>query len=50
MSNLNIITMKKLVFKEGSITPFWMKDLEYLQDGVEEAIGAIARGGVVARN
>lgn len=36
--------MKKLVFKEGSITPFWMKDLEYLQDGVEEAIGAIARG------
>lgn len=36
--------MRKLEFKEGSITPFWMKDLEYLQKGCAEVIQAIAQG------
>lgn len=36
--------MKKLKLTEGSLTPFWMKDLEYMQTGFEEAIGSVIEG------
>lgn len=36
--------MRKLVFKEDSLMPFWLKDLEYLQSGCEEAMVAIVQG------
>lgn len=36
--------MKKLVYKENSLMPFWLKDLEYLQSGCEEAMVAIVQG------
>ena len=36
--------MKKLKFTEGSLSPFWTKDLEYLQDSFEEVVKGIVRG------
>lgn len=36
--------MKKLEFKEGAITPFWLKDLEYMQEGFEEVIKSVIEG------
>lgn len=36
--------MKKIEFKEGAITPFWTKDLEYMQNGIEEVLKGICDG------
>lgn len=36
--------MKKLEFEKGAITPFWTKDLEYMQKGFEEVIKGICEG------
>ena len=36
--------MKKLEFEKGAITPFWTKDLEYMQKGFEEVIKVIIEG------
>lgn len=36
--------MKELKFKQGSLTPLWLKDFEFLQQGCAEALKAIARG------
>lgn len=36
--------MKKLKFEEGAVTPFWLKDLEYMQEGFEETIKAVIEG------
>lgn len=36
--------MKKLNLRKDSIIPFWMKDLEYLQQGCAEALTAISQG------
>lgn len=36
--------MKKLEFKEGTITPFWLKDLEYMQEGIKEILGVLLEG------
>lgn len=36
--------MKKLEFEKGAITPFWLKDLEYMQKGFEEVIKVIIEG------
>ena len=36
--------MKKLKFEEGAVAPFWLKDLEYMQEGFEETIKAVIEG------
>lgn len=36
--------MKKLNITEGSLMPFWMKDLDYMQQGFAEAIGSVIEG------
>lgn len=36
--------MKKLNITEGSLMPFWMKDLEYMQTGFEEVVRGIIKG------
>lgn len=36
--------MKKLKFEEGAVTPFWLKDLEYMQEGFEETVKAVIEG------
>lgn len=36
--------MKKLKFEEGAITPLWLKDLEYMQEGFEETVKAVIEG------
>lgn len=36
--------MKKLKFEEGAITPFWLKDLEYMQEGFEEVVKSVIEG------
>lgn len=33
--------MKKLEFEKGAITPFWIKDIEYMQNGFEEVLNGI---------
>ena len=36
--------MKRLKLTEGSLTPFWMKDLEYMQTSFEEVVRGLVRG------
>lgn len=36
--------MKKLKFEKDTIVPFWLKDLEYMQEGIEEALKGIVEG------
>lgn len=36
--------MKKLKFEKGTIAPFWLQDLEYMQEGIEEALKGIVEG------
>lgn len=36
--------MKKLNITEDSLMPFWMKDLDYMQQGFAEAIGSVIEG------
>lgn len=36
--------MKKLKFEEGAVTPLWLKDLEYMQEGFEETVKAVIEG------
>lgn len=36
--------MKKLKFEKGTIAPFWLQDLEYMHEGIEEVIKGIVEG------
>lgn len=36
--------MKKLRLTQNSLTPFWMKDLEYMQSSFEEAVKGVIKG------
>lgn len=36
--------MKKLVYPQNTIAPFWLKDLEYMQEGFEDVIKGIIEG------
>ena len=40
--------MKKLEFEKGAITPFWIKDIEYMQNGFEEVLNGILEGIIQA--
>lgn len=36
--------MKKLVYPQNTIAPFWLKDLEYMQEGFEDVVKGIIEG------